>query len=70
LPSCEGRCSPGSALEPILFLLYINDITEGLECLSTLLADNASLIKNVIRIDKAAVRINHDLNFIEQWSIK
>jgi hypothetical protein len=61
---------PGSVLGPILFLLYINDITEDQICTNNLFADDASLMECnddiVISIDK----VWEELSRIERWSIK
>ena len=60
----------GSVLEPLLFLIYINDIGEKLLSLSRLFADDTSLgysSQNVVEIENV---INHDLCELNTWSTK
>ena len=40
----ESRCSAGSVLGPLLFLLFINDIADDIQSLVRLFADDSSLI--------------------------
>ncbi len=60
----------GSVLGPILFLIYINDITVGLVSLNTLFADDGSLIHRYKNIDEAVEAMHHDLRLIEIWAKK
>ena len=60
----------GSVLDPLLFLIYINDIGEKLLSLSRLFADDTSLgysSQNVVEIENV---INHDLCELNTWSTK
>jgi hypothetical protein len=57
-----------SVLGPILFLLFINDITDGLTCNNRLFADDASLIEQYRNIDDAIIKVSNDLQFIEDWA--
>ena len=43
----------GSILGPLLFLIYINDLSDGLQCNPKLFADDASLFATVHNIKKA-----------------
>ena len=58
----------GSILGPLLFLVYINDLTAGLKCNVKLFADDTSLFTIVQDSATAASDMNHDLELIKQWA--
>lgn len=76
----EGQCSEwklinsgvpqGSVLGPLLFLVYINDITEGLESTPLLFADDTALLEIVDSPEQSALILNNDLEKISNWSKK
>ena len=51
----------GSVLEPLLFLVYINDKAENLLSLTRLFADDSSHFYSAAHIDVIADIINHDM---------
>ena len=51
----------GSILGPLLFLIYINDLSDGLQCNPKLFADDTSLFATVHNINKATNDLNNDL---------
>ena len=59
----------GSVLGPLLFLLYINDITDNLESLAYMFADDTSLFKSGKDINILAGIISRDLVKIYNWSV-
>ena len=63
--------SQGSILAPLLFLIYINDLSDGLSSNAKLFADNASLFFPVIH-DSVIVtsEFNSDLARIKQWTFQ
>ena len=60
----------GSILGPLLFLIYINDLSDGLECNPKLFADDTSLLATVHNIKKATNDLNNDLAKISKWDFQ
>ena len=58
----------GSVLGPLLFLVYINDISESLLCLTRLFADDSSLFYSAANIKDIEGIINHDLRMLVSWA--
>ena len=57
-------------LGPILFLIYISEITEDLASLLLIYADDTTLLKIVYGPAVSAGRLNSDLNKIAEWADK
>ena len=51
----------GSILEPLLFLIYINDLPDGLESSVKLFADDTSLLLTVYDPNMLADQLDKDL---------
>ena len=62
--------SQGSILGPLLFLIYVNDLSDGLQCNSKLFADDTSLFATVHNINKATSDLNNDLTKITKWAFQ
>ena len=58
----------GSRLGPLLFIIYINDILNELECEGLLFADDTSLTTWGEDANNATATINRDLERILEWS--
>ena len=66
----EAGAPQGSILGPLFFLIYINDLTDGLKCNAKLFADDTSIFTVVHNPNAAAVDLNHDLSLINLWAQK
>ena len=56
----------GFILEPLLFLVYINDLSNDIKSKCKLFADDTSLFSVVHDIDTSANDLNHDLEKISE----
>ena len=58
----------GSVLGPLLFLIYINDLADGINSLCKIFADDTFLSSKVYDIHKSASNLNDDLEKISYWA--
>ena len=58
----------GSVLGPILFLVYINDLPDGINSLCKIFADDTPLFSKVYDIHKSASNLNDDLEKVSFWA--
>ena len=58
----------GSVLGPLLFLIFINDLPDGITSICKLFADDASLFSKVLDVNKSVNELNSDLERITQWA--
>ena len=59
-----ARVPQGSILRPLLFFIYINDLSDGLQRNPKLFADDTSLFATVHNIRKATNDLNNDITKI------
>ena len=71
--SIEAGVSQGFILGPVLFLIYINDLSDDLSTTAKLFADEASLFSIVPNVNTSASHLNSDLSKISnrafQWKM-
>ena len=68
--SVNAGVPQGSVLGPLMFLIYINDISINLSCKTTLFADDTSLSKQITNSQVCELEIQNDLKTIETWAEK
>ena len=59
-----------SVLGPLLFILYINDVSENMLSFCRLFADDNCIQYSSQNVSCIEHNINHDLLVLEQWSSK
>ena len=58
----------GSVLGSFLFLIYINDLPDGINSLRKIFADDISLYSKFYDINKSASKLHDDLERISYWA--
>ena len=64
----EAGVPQGSILGPLLFLVYINDLPQGLHCNAKLFADDTSLFSIITSPAISSSNLNEDLVKITHWA--
>ena len=68
--SIEPGVPQGSILGPLLFLIYINYLSDDFSTNAKLFADNTSLFSVVRDIKTSATHLNNDLRKISNWAFQ
>ena len=62
------HCIPqGSVLDPLLFLLYINDLPLASKFKSILFADDANLLISHQNLKTLQLRVNNEIKKVDYW---
>ena len=58
----------GTVLGPLMFLLYINDITKDIDSPLRMFADDC-LLYRIIESTEDTTKLQQDLNILSEWAI-
>ena len=70
LPHVTAGVRKGSILGPLLFLIYINDLSEELSANTKLFADDTSLFSVIHDSQTSANDLNKDLETTHNWAFE
>ena len=60
----------GSVFGPLLFLIYTNDLPNGIKSICKIFADDTSLFSKVKDATFSDTQLNNDLNIISKWAFQ
>ena len=66
--SIEAGVLQGSILGPLLFLIYINNLSDDLSANAKFFADDTSLLSAICDINTSAAHLNNDFRKISNWA--
>ena len=60
----------GSVLRPRSFLIYINDLPNGMVSICKVFDDDTSLFSNTTHKEQLSLELNNDLDLISAWAFQ
>ena len=66
----DAGVNEGSILGPLLFLIYINDLSYDLSTNAKLFADDTSLFSVILDINTSATHLNNELRKMSNWAFQ
>ena len=60
----------GSVLEPLVFLIYINDLPDGITSICKIFAYDTSLFSKVLDVNESTKKLNLDLEKTSEWAFQ
>ena len=60
----------GLVLGPLLFLIYINDLPDGITSICKIFANDTSLFSKVLDVNESTKKLNLDLERISEWAFQ
>ena len=60
----------GSVLGPLLILIYINDLPDGITSICKICANDTSLFSKVLDVNESTKKLNLDLERISEWAFQ
>ena len=60
----------GSVLGPVLFLIYINDLTDGITSICNIFADDTFLFSKILDVNEPIKKLNFDLEKVSEWTFQ
>ena len=67
-PWIKAGVPQGPKLGPLLFLIYINDLSSNLQCNPKFFADDTSLFSTVNVPERTANNLNNNLKEMNKWT--
>ena len=68
LSQCLNCVPQGSVLDPLLFLVYINDLTDNITSDKRVFADDSSLFTCIKGINQTHEKLVQDLQTVSMWA--
>ena len=68
--SMEAVVPQGSILGPLLFFIYVNDLSNDLITNVKLFTDDTSLFSIVYKMNTSTTNLSNNLNEIKNWTIQ